>query len=306
MVHSARLFKDLLLPWYSFIRFALKGSVQEKPNGFCGKFADNLNVLKLSPSDYSYRAVIYGSGPSLSFYRQASCFGSEKIPLRVSLNSSIYAGLPTDIAFFETPILKDFKILHCQMFGLSRHLPAFQDRPVRFLFTNFNKDADSDYLSDCSLHESFVLPQFNIILPRFRSTYVDFSLSLAFKVAHALAKIGILPGCIFMRSSLIRALLVLSSLGFKKFFLVGFDGGSSYFYDDELKWPHLIHFKSTINSVYSKPTLSYVKNNKLVLKKSHSASYHSTQDPSLSEYTNDCLIDLLANWLSVEVCRLHV
>lgn len=306
MVRSVRLFKDLLLPWYSFIRFALHGSVHDKPNGFCGKISDNLNILKLSPSDYSYRAVIYGSGPSLSFYRQAAHFGSEEIPLRVALNSSIYAGLPTDIAFFETPILKDFKTLHSHMFGLSWHLPGFQDRPVRFLFTNYNDDADSDYLSDDSLYESFVLTQFNIMLPRFRSTYVDLSLSLAFKVVYALAKLGILPGCIFMRSSLIRALLILSSLGFKKFFLVGFDGGSSYFYDDELKWPHLAYFKNAINSVYTKPFLSYIKDNNLVTKKSHSKDCHSTQDPSISEYTNDCLVNLLSNWLSVEVCRLHV
>lgn len=300
-----RLLRDLSLPWYSFIRFASNRGVQVKPEGFQGEFANDLEKLRLSPDNYSRSVVIYGSGPSLTRYAETlseesiSPFGNT--PLRVSLNSSVYAGLPSDIAFFETPIIEDFKVLHDHMFYMRHHLPAFQDRPAKILFTNYSNDSSSKYLSSASLKGCFILPQFTISLPRLRSAWADVSLCFAFKLAFFLARLGIIPGTIFMRSSLIRALLVLNSIGFNNFLLVGFDGGSSYFYDDEKMWPQLSPVKSITDKVYSQSTISYVKNGVLVQKKPHSKLNHSTQDPAISEYTNDQLVCLLRKWLNIKL-----
>lgn len=307
-----RIVKDILIPWYSFRNLLAANSIDldNSASCFAGRILSSLSDFDIDPRDYSGTALVYGSGPSLSEHKNAllDSIGSDgddlRPPfLRVALNSTVYSGLPCDVAFFETPVIPEFIEVNSDMVDAGYHLPGFKDRKVKFFFTNYSADAFADYFHSPSFKDSLIVPQFNIYLPKFRSSLTDFSLISAFKVSRIFSGFGIIRGAIFMRSSLIRCVVILGLLGFKEVRLIGFDGGNSYFYDDRHAWPHLHQLREVAKEVHSRDEIVYVKNGVKVVTKSHSPEFHTTQNPSISEYTNDVLLPLLSKLFGIKICR---
>lgn len=307
-----RAIKDILIPWYSFRNLLAANSVDlgNSSSCFSGRILSNLSDFDIDPRDYSGTALVYGSGPSLNEYKNAlldsaGCESKDlRSPfLRVALNSTVYSGLPCDVAFFETPVLHEFKKMHSEMVAADYHLSGFENRKVKFLFTNYTADAFADYLHSSSFKDSLIVPQFNIYLPRFRSLFADFSLMSVFRISSLFSKIGVIRGAIFMRSSLIRCVVILGLLGFKEVRLIGFDGGSSYFYCDRHAWPHLHRLREVVKEVHSRDEIVYIKKGVKVVTKSHTAQFHTTQNPSISEYTTDVLLSFLGKFFGIKIVR---
>lgn len=304
-------FKDVLAPWYSYV-LCFNSLNRLKSSSVYSSFSDNFlsshSQLRssLNLKRFSNKAFIYASGPSLSLFlnkNPASLFVSDSLPpLRVALSTSVYSGIPFDLALFEGGALHDFKQMHNTLFAENLHHKFDSLRPPVFCFTNFCDEACGEYMQRCLKSGNYVLNQFPMVLPRSRFFLADVSLYISFLFAKLLGRIGIVPQTLFLRSSLLRALILLDSLGFDDIYLVGFDGGSLYYYHDFETWPQLDLLRSTHDSVYSRHEISYIANGKKVVKNLQS-SIHSTQDPSLSHYTNDVLISLLSQWLGFKLTR---
>lgn len=275
--------KPILLLWRSSLA---------SYKSFQTAYAMNVNVLKqlkalkVDSASFGKKAVIYGCGPSLSLLKNKAClYPQAEGSFKVAINKSLFAGLDYNLALFESPRQSAAKKEIESIFNANFHLAGALPNSS-LVFTNIDEENKSGYMTRRVHPSVFVLPQIPIFLPRRRSFLGDFSIILSLRLLIILSKLSWVAPVVFIRCSVVRTLILLHMLGFKYFFLVGFDGGDGYFYEDTRQWPDLS---------------AHLNYDREIRKLAHAGGVHRTQNPMISEYTANVLIELLGRWLGFKI-----
>ena len=225
---------------------------------------------------------------------------------KLALNSSVFSTQSYDLCLFELTTNRMMRSSEISLFDQKLHLRG-ASQEAKFVFTHFNLDSIDDHISRLVAPSTYLCPETTVYLPPKRSIHYDIALRNYLRLHILLNRLSITPLAISIRSSAVRALLILISLGFKDIAMVGFDGGTDYYFQNRLAWPELSDFANVYESVMSHP-LGYesLEGGVKYYKKSHRNGIHSTNNTEYGMYTQSVLIQDICETFNVSLTCLDV
>jgi hypothetical protein len=264
--------------------------------------------LKVKASRYNDQALLIGSGPSLTRF----CALSSSIKslysnsFKLAINSSVFSTQCYDLCLFELTTNRRMRSSEISLFDQKLHLRG-ASHEAKFVFTHFNFDSIDDHISRLLTPCTYLCPETTVYLPSKQSMQYDIALRNFLKLHMWLNRLSIAPLAISIRSSAVRALLILITLGFKDIAMVGFDGGTQYYFQDRHNWPELADYADVYESVMSNP-LGYesLDGGIKYYKKSHRNGIHSTNNIDFGMYTQSVLIQDICKIFNVSLSFIDV
>lgn len=256
-----------------------------------------------NPDYFERRAFLVGSGPSVATFAKELETNDQLRNLynnsfKVVLNTTVFSGLDFDLALVELFSTRFARTSFNQLFEMQLHNRGSANNSL-LAFTNVTLDTLDDYVSNDILDRVAVVPELAINLPVKSTKSSNLFLLALLRVHTALARLRLVPICLFARSSSVRAVGLLHAAGFKQITFVGFDGGTEYYYHNKNRWPELQVLRKLYSWTYNRPTseLPELRRGSKRLKKvsSPSSTVHATDDVNSSEYTATLLINALCD-----------
>lgn len=261
----------------------------------------NVWQLGVSAKSYNYKSVIVGAGSSANCFAADTSLRAKYLVDRYALflNSYVFSGLPYDLCLFECPTARLYRSVFFDCFDAGHHLNSPKSS-ARIVLAGASLDSMDDYVSNHLGVPVFLLPQTSLSMPPKISRFAESQLSFLLQLHAVLHHAFIAPAGFAVRASLIRAIVLLALMGFREIELVGFDGGTGYFYDERSLWPGLERLREVQQASKDAPYIASIRKGVLRLDKNHSSRFHTTLDPSLGAYTLRELLPILSRALSIE------
>ena len=260
--------------------------------------------LNVDPNTFDNQAILLGSGSSINSKYCQDILVFEPRPYVVTLNTTLFSGIPYNLGLFEMTRLRKLRTLILQAFKYELHLCGALPDSHR-ICVNISSDSIDDHLFlsngffDCfSVGSALKLP---LRKSKLNDLYVLFMMRLYLFTAN----IPFLPSLILVRCSAIRAILLLIKLGFHSITLVGFDGDSSYYFTDSRRYPELDLMRQLDVELQSDHILPINSKLHILHGRSNSSAFiHRTFDESLGYYNFPHLLELIAKNFDVSFTNL--
>ena len=266
----------------------------------------------VSPQVHNYNAFLLASGPSINHLLDDTNPKSQLTSLysssyKVVLNTTIFSSLSYHLALVELPSSRVGRTYVSQLFSTQNHLRGWIESKSNLCFTNAGVDQVDDYLSNLTAPKVSVLPSLSLNIPHKKTPFQTILLSLLLRIHVIFARLGLITPALSVRSSAVRAVLTLVACGFRNIYILGLDGGTTYYYHDEEAWPHLQLLRDMHSLSNSLPYINTIRNGRIhrkILKPISVTKYHPTDDPSTSEYTTSFILALIADTFKVNIINL--
>ena len=266
------------------------------------------------PAKFQSTAVLFGSGESINKHRTClirsdSC--SETALKRVydtsyivHLNTTVFSDIPCHLALFEVPANRYWRGVFNELFEQGCHLDSLGPDSA-LVFTHCYLDKLDDYIRSDISSNTCLLPQMLIYPPAYEGRYGLVIFKLIFIFHSIVSKVSLLPRSLWYRGSSVRAVWLLALAGYKKIYMVGFDGSTNYFYSDSSKWPKLGPLRD-LREYLSANQIDIMAGGKKASKKGlGDSTLHPSVNPDLFKYTCPSIVELIANMFKVELIYLQ-
>lgn len=261
-----------------------------------------------NPLHYNKKATLLGSGPSVNKLLLRDEL-SQSLQSRHTgrfvtvLNMTVFSGIPYDACLFELTTTRSSRSSLLSLFNCGYHLPGAKP-DSKFVFTHVCLDAIDDYLRNDIAVNVKLLPQAYVGFPGVINAPSTAALLLAAHAHVKLSRLGLSVPGLFIRASAVRAFLLLVAAGFDDILMIGFDGGISYYYDDEYLWPNLAELRELSSSIFnSNGKMKVMKDGFLTYKNVPKAGdmLNNTENPRHGEFTAPYLINMFADSFNIRV-----
>jgi len=268
------------------------------------KLLSSRSQLQVNPSEYNGEAILIGSGQSVNHLLFGSGVDLFRKSYKLVLNTGVFSGLKYNLAMYEMAQTRQLRTHYLDMISHRDHKVGALDNSLVIL-TNVSAANFDDHIVINQEFFDYVAPHSAIHLPKSRSRRFDGLIRIMARGHFMLSSINILPPLLLLRCSAVRSLILLCELGFSVVHLVGFDGDTSYFYDDVDFWPSATRLRAMRKTLKSSSPLSEIVGGNLVSFDNSryvtSEGVHRTADPNLGQYTFRALAQIIADTFSVKL-----